>query len=174
MLVASVVRSRRMKRRWKALEKLGFSALAIFGIPPLLHSEKFCQHYRCRTGRETFRAQKTSSACRSGPRSAESTNRVACLFHDFVRDLFGSQRVLRFFPRLHPAQFGNIPCGLGLSRPNLHRSPAGRRFRVRARNGAIPAALESSREAGPFKNTCITCASSGETSLIDSVLGGPC
>ena len=100
MLVASGVRSRRMKRRWKALEKLRFSGLAIFGIPPLLHFEKFYQHYMCRTGRGTFRAQKTSSACRSGPRSTESTNRVACLFHNFVRDLFGAQRVLHCFPRL--------------------------------------------------------------------------
>ena len=159
MLVASVVRSRRMKRRWKALDKLGFSGLAIFGIPPLLHFEKFRQHYMCRTGRETFRAQKTSSPSCSGPRNIESANRVACfvflfLFENLWRLTDALHLAVSF--RVSPARFDNISCAFGFSRPNLHRFPASRQFRVLARNGSIPAALESSREAGPFENTCST------------------
>ena len=87
-----------------------FSGLAIFGIPPLLNFEKFYQHYMCRTGRETFRAQITSSACRSGPRNTESTNKVACLFRNFVRDLLGTQRVLHCFPRLAGSVWQHFMC----------------------------------------------------------------
>ena len=148
-----------MKRRWKALEKLGFSGLAIFGIPPLLHFEEFCQHYTCRTGRETCRAQKTSSPSCSGPRNIESANGVACFVSYFCWRIFGAKRTRYFLP-VHSASrrldLTTFHVRLDFPAQACTSFPASRQFRVRARNGSIPAALESSREAGPFENTCST------------------